>query len=581
MARRTIESIMAKKIPLNFYDIQSKQKKKSVFLVFFLFFFYFLAIGFISFVFVLSFGFILSKEALLSAAFLRKLLLFDAAVAILIATFHYVDARRFGAKFILKRLDARAPDLSDRYHQRFANTVDEMRIASGMPKVKPHVIPSFAVNSMAVISADDTPNVIVTEGLLAEFTRDELQAVVAHELAHILRGDTFYITLVCSLANFFERLRQAIEPEPTSHSYKSQPKGGGAVAHLMVYMAVFISNILMHLLSTLISRQREILADAAAVELSRNPKALGRAIYKAHLKNSFVGDFNVAYSPLFIVPPESKGSESDGFFARVFNSHPPLMRRIRLLANMLKTRPARIIQEVWEIQKKREKARTVVSSLEETSKGERIPAEQPEESAEQEGKVWSIQDRKGSWLGPYSLEELLSARSFFPLAKVKNMPEEIEARAREFPQIRAAIRKIRKRQFIDPGKQNKCPRCRVSLKGGYYEGVPMKICPQCSGKLVDSTFKERIITRKEIKFSDYLVQKARDFKNSFMQNPFQIKKIAFEKSTRISCPSCGSRMVPRPYSLHYVIPVDKCMSCNKIWFDADELEILQILIEGR
>jgi heat shock protein HtpX len=571
---------MAKKIPFNFYEIQSKQKKKSVFLVLFLFIFYFLAIGFISFIFVLSFGLILSKEALLSANFLKKLLLFDAAVAIIIATFHYLDARRFGAKFILKRLDARAPDLSDRYHQRFANTVEEMRIAGGLPKVNPHVIPSFAVNSMAVISTDDTPNVIVTEGLLAEFTRDELQAVVAHELAHILRGDTFYITLVCSLANFFERLRQAIEPESSSYRHHTHPRGGGAVTHLMVYAAVFISNILMHLLSTLISRQREILADAAAVELSRNPKALGRAIYKAHLKNSFIGDFNATYSPLFIVPPESQGSESDGFFARVFNSHPPLMRRIRLLANMLRTRPARIIQEVWEIQKKREKARTVQSSPEEIPKGKRIPGTQPEEGAAQEGKVWSVQDRQGNWQGPYSLEELLSSRSFFPLAKVRNMQEDIEARAREFPQIRDAILKIRKRQFIDPGKQNKCPRCRVSLKSGYYEGVPMKICPQCSGKLVDTTFKERVITRKEIKFSDHLIQKARDFKNNYLQNPTQIKKIAFDISSRISCPSCGSRMVPRPYSLYYVIPVDKCMSCYKIWFDADELEILQILIEG-
>lgn len=575
------DSIKLRRIPSNFYDIQSKQKKKSVFLVLFLFIFYFLAIGFITVVFAVSFGLILSKETLLSADFLRKLLLFDAAVSIIIAIFHYMDARRFGAQFILKRLDARPPDLSDRYHKRFANTVEEIRIASGMPEVKPHVIPSFAVNSMAVISANDTPNIIVTEGLLAEFRRDELQAVVAHETAHILRGDTFYITLVCSLANFFERFRQAIEPETSSHSHFAQTRGSGAAVHFLIYTAVFISNVIMHLLSTLISRQREILADAAAVEFSRNPKALAQAIYKAHLKNSFIGDFNLTYSPLFIVPPESAGSESEGFFARLFNTHPPLMKRIRLLANMIKTRPARIIQEVWAFQKKREKARTLVSSREETPQGKEIPAALPEDSAGKEEKVWSVQDRQGNWEGPYSLEELLSARSFFPLAKVKNLEEEIEARAREFPQIRDAIRKIRKRQFINPAKQNKCPRCRVSLKSAYYEGVPVQICPQCSGKLVASTFKERIITRKEIKFSDYLIQKAREFMNDFMQHPFQVKKIVSRRSENISCPSCGSRMIPRPYSLYYVIPVDKCLSCQKIWFDADELEILQILIEGR
>jgi len=565
---------MMKRLPLNFYEVQRKQKRKSFFLLLFLFLFYFFAIGLISLVFIVSFGLILSKEALLSGVFLRKLLVFDAALSIIIASFHYLDARKFGANFILKRLDAQPPDLSDRYHKRFANTVDEIRIASGLPKVNPHVIPSFAINSMAVISADDTPNVIVTEGLLSEFTRDELQAVVSHELAHILRGDTFYITLVCSLANFFEKIRQAIEPESYTPRHPSQVEGGG-VPHLFIYIAVFFSNMTMHLLSTLISRQREILADAAAVELSRNPKALARAIYKAHLKNSFVGDFNVTYSPLFIVPPESAGSDSEGFFANLFNTHPPLMKRIRLLASMLRMRPARIIQEVWEIQKKREKARTLVSSWEEAIEAGSSTASTAEE------KVWALRDQQEKWQGPHSLEELLTAQSFYPYVLVKNLQEGIEARAKEFPQIREAMLRIRKKIFLDPTKQNRCPRCQITLADSYYEGVPVKICSQCGGKLVSSTFKERIITRKEVKFSEYLMNKAHIFKQQFMENPALMRKINLQSAEKILCPSCGSRMVLRPYSLHYVIPVDKCFSCQKIWFDADELEILQILIEGR
>jgi heat shock protein HtpX len=571
---------MTKRLPLNFYEVQRKQKRKSFFLLLFLFLFYFLAIGFISLVVIVSFGLILSKETLLSGVFLRKFLVFDTALSIIIATFHYLDARKFGASFILRRLDAQPPDLSDRYHKRFANTVDEIRIASGLPKVSSYIIPSFAINSMAVISADDTPNVIVTEGLLSEFTRDELQAVVSHELAHIIRGDTFYITLVCSLANFFEKIKQAIEPESNAPRHPSQAEGGG-IPHLLLYIAVFFSNLVMHLLSTLISRQREILADAAAVELSRNPKALARAIYKAHLKNSFVGDFNVTYSPLFIVPPESVGSDSEGFFANLFNTHPPLMKRIRLLANMLRMRPARVIQEVWEIQKKREQARTLVSSLEEAVPTGGSAVSSAEEKVRQEEKVWVLRDQQGKWQGPHSLEELLIARSFYPYVLVKNMQEGIEARAKEFPQIREAMLRIKKKKFLDPTKQNRCPRCQITLVDSYYEGVPIKICLQCNGKLVSSTFKERIITRKEVKFSEYLMNKARVFKQQFMENPTLMRKINLQSPERVLCPSCGSRMVLRPYSLHYVIPVDKCLACQKIWFDADELEILQILIEGR
>ncbi|MGB2763058.1 MAG: zinc metalloprotease HtpX [Candidatus Aminicenantaceae bacterium] len=564
---------------LDFYEIQRQQKQKSLILLLILILFYFFAIGFISIIFLISFGLILSKAELLSGTFLTKLFLFNVAVSVLIAAFQFFEAKKLGAKFIIKRLEARPPDLSDRYHKQFVNTLDEIRIASGLPKVTPYVLPSFAINSMALISADDIPNVFVTEGLLAEFTRDELQAVVSHELAHIIRGDAFYITLVCSLANFFERLRQFLEPE--IHSYKGtvQTERGGA-AQVPVFFAITLPALVMHLLSTLISRQREILADAAAVELNRNPRALARAIYKAHLKNSFVGAFNLTYSPLFIVPPESKG-ESDGFFARLFNSHPPLMKRIKLLSNMVKTSPARIIEEVWEIQKKREEARTLLHSREETVEGSAEKSTEKEKTDQEEAKVWAICDPKGKWQGPYALDELLFIRFFTPLIRVKNIQEGIEAPAREFPQIRNAIRNIRKKKPIYPARQNLCPRCFIPLKESFYEGVAIKFCPQCKGKLVESMFKERFIARKEVAFSKHLIEKAHEFKKKFMLNPVHTKKISDLKFQKLLCPNCGSRMLPRPFSYQYVIPVDKCFSCYKIWFDADELEILQILIEER
>lgn len=448
-----------------------------------------------------------------------------------------------------------------------------------MPKVTPYIIPSFAINSMALMEANNTPSILVTEGLLAEFTRDELQAVVAHELAHVLRGDTFYITLVCSLANFFERLRHAAEPETEAAGPPGQHRqsGGGAV---LLFIALTISSFIMHLLSMLISRQREILADAAAVEFSRNPRALARAIYKAHLKNSFVGDFNLTYSPLFIVPPRSKG-DYESFFGRTFNSHPPLMRRVKLLADMVPTKPAQIIEEVWEIQKNREDARDVLLAQEERRKTEDLQKPQEVETQSQESKFWSIKDAKGTWQGPFSLEELLFLPFFTPLIPIKNHQEGIVAQAREFPQIRAARQKILRKKPVDPSRQNRCPRCRITLKETFYEGVPLKVCPDCQGKLIDSALVDRIVARKEIAFSENLVQKARTFRDEYMLNPTQTKKINPEVSPKIFCPNCGSQMLLRAYNYYYVIPVDKCLSCHKVWFDSDEMEILQILIEHR
>jgi Zn-dependent protease with chaperone function/Zn-finger nucleic acid-binding protein len=563
----------------DFYETQRKQWKKSLFLLLVLFVFYFCAIGFITFVFLLSFGVFFAETLFPTSESLMTIFLILAGIAILLAAFHFYDARMFGAKFIRKRMQAVPPDLFDRYHKQFANTVEEIRLATGLPRVTPYIIPSFAINSMALMEANKTPSILVTEGLLADFTRDEIQAVIAHELAHVLRGDTFYITLVCSLANFFERLRQAAEPEAetTGPPGQNQQSGGGAV---LLFLALTISSFFMHLLSTLISRQREILADAAAVEFSRNPKALARAIYKAHLKNSFVGDFNLTYSPLFIVPPRSKG-DYESFFGRAFNSHPPLMRRVKLLADMVPTKPAKIIEEVWEIQKNRENARDILLAQDERRKEGDSPKLQHEEASAQENKFWSIKDAKGTWQGPYSLEELLFLPFFTPLIPIKNQQEEVVAQAREFPQIRDARRRILKKKPIDPTRQNQCPRCRVKLKETFYEGVPLKVCSDCYGKLIDSALVDRIVARKEIDFSEKLEEKARTFRDEYMLNPTQTKKINPNVSPKIYCPNCGSQMLLRAYNYYYVIPVDKCLSCHKIWFDSDEMEVLQILIEHR
>lgn len=561
----------------DFYAVQRRQWQKTLFLFLILMVFYSLFIGLLSSAALITLGFFVEDLTFFSQNNLTVFLLVVLVLSFMIAAFHFYDAKMFGARFIRKRLQARAPDKSDRYHQRFINTVEEIRIAGGLPEVSAYILPIFAVNSLALMERNNQPSVLVTEGLLADFTRDELQSVVSHELAHILRGDTFYITLVCSLANFFEKIRQALEPEDTSPAFisKRSSRGGGP---LLLYLATTISSIFMHLLSTLISRQREILADAAAVELCRTPKALARSIYKAHMKNSFVGDFIETYSPLYIVPPESKGI-TDGFFSRLFNSHPPLMSRIERLAVMANTSSRNIIGEIFEIQKNREKARLILDSGETRVASSEEPSK--EDDAFQEDKIWAIRSPKGKWLGPMSLEETLYHKTFSPLIWTMNIPEGIEAPAREFPQIQFALRHLWHKRPVRSSRHNRCPRCRISFHDVFYEGVPVKHCPGCEGKLVDSKVMDRLISRKEIGFSPRLKEIAEEFRSRYMFNPIRTIKINASRSPVIFCPSCGSKMLPRPYSYHYVLPVDKCLHCGKIWFDMDELEILQVLIEDR
>jgi len=586
------------KRPRDFYEIQERERRRSLLLFAAVLVFHGAALGLVGLAFLATFGLIAGHGPLASPGFWPRFLLFDLAVASIVAFLHFKDARKNGPRVILKRLQAATPDASDRYHVQFLNTLDEMRIAAGLPRVNGYVLPSFAVNSIAVIEEDGTPAVAVTEGLLAEGTRDELQAVAAHEVAHIARGDAFYLTLVCSLANLFETFKDALGAAAEDEGADGRPpRRGGGFPPVLFYAAVALSALVMRLLSMLVSRERELLADAAAVEICRSPEALARIIYKAHIKNSFVGDFTLSYAPLFIVRPDARDTP-DNLWGRIFSSHPPLMTRLGALAAMVRKKPEALIDAVWEEEQTREAARGVLHSYEEARKEQldlfagRPAPDAPAAAAE--ARIWLLAAgpaaRGGpvvagagdkAWEGPFTLAELLCRPRFSAIMRVKNTQEGIVALAREFPQVRIALHNLARKKPLEPGRQNLCPRCRVPLSEAFYEGVAIHVCGRCGGRLVDAAAVDRIVARRELAFSEPLREKARRFRETVVRNPLRRQKIESALAADVPCPACGFRMAARPYNYQYFVPVDKCLSCSKIWFDADELEVLQVLIEDR
>jgi Zn-finger nucleic acid-binding protein len=251
------------------------------------------------------------------------------------------------------------------------------------------------------------------------------------------------------------------------------------------------------------------------------------------------------------------------------------MSRIDRLAGMAHKDAAAVIEEVWDLQKNRQDHRRVLVSEEEYRSGLR----DSRENGASADKLWLIQDDKERWIGPLSLGDLLLNPYFMMSRRVKNLQEHIEARASEFPVIREAVRGERhKKPAAGPGR-NFCPRCRLPLGDFFYEGVPVKVCRQCLGKLVEASAMERILARREFTFSPELIKKAEDFKRQFLTNPIKAQKLKDKESPPGPCPSCGYRLVSRPYNYQFFLPVEKCLACNKIWFDEDELEMLQVLIE--
>lgn len=576
------------KPPRDFYEIQQRQRRRSLPLFAAVLAFHFILVGFIGLALLATFGLVAGTGFLSSPSFWPRFLLADLAVALIVAFLHFQDARRNGPRVILRRLQAATPDVADRYHVQFLNTLDEIRLAAGLPRVNAYVLPSFAVNSLAVIDTDGTPAVAVTEGLLAEGTRDELQAVAAHELAHIARGDAFYLTLVCSLANLFETFKDALGSVAEDEGDVRPESKGGGFPPVLFYGAVAMSSLVMRLLSLLVSRERELLADAAAVELCRSPEALARVIYKAHIKNAFVGDFTSSYAPLFIVPPDAR-DVPDTLAGRIFSSHPPLMTRLGALAAMVGKKPEALIESVWEEERTRDQARGVLHSYEELRKPQLELFAGPAKAAASgapgpgdEARVWMLAaSGERPWEGPYTIAELLSRPRFSALMKVQNTQEGVEALAREFPQIRIALHNLARKKPLAPGRENLCPRCRVPLVETFYEGVAVRVCQRCGGKLVDAASVDRIVARREVDFSEPLREKARRFREESVRNPLRRQKIESALAAGVPCPGCGFRLAARPYNYQYFVPVDKCLSCEKIWFDADELEVLQILIEDR
>lgn len=496
--------------PLDFYELQKQQRTKSLAVLAVLLLFAAFALGILLLIVWTAVGAISGRLPFMAPGFWLRFWIVDGILAVLLAAVQYHDARKFGGAFILKRLGAQLPDRADRYHLMLENIVEEIRLAAGLPKVKAYVLPDGAVNSLAVIEPDTTPAVAVTEGMLAEFTRDELEAAVAHELAHIARGDAFVLTLVCSTANAFERLREMLEPdvEAAACTPGNRPRADGSILGAIAALSSFVVS----LLGMLVSRERELLADAAAVELGRSPAALARAIHKAYVRNSFVGDFNRTYGPLFIVPPRSK-PETRGFWTRLASTHPPVAQRIAILAEMAHTTPRALLAQIEETQSGRERAKIVFPALAEL----RRDGTRPE---------------NGAW------------------------PEKSAA-----------------------SSAGQCPRCLIPLTASLYEGVPVKICGRCLGKLVHQDYINRILARTEIAFSPALVKQAEDFAGTALWNPLKKQKHGDKTAPPPPCPACGYGLASRPYNYQYFLPVERCLNCERVWFDADELEILQILVE--
>ncbi|MHB1412075.1 MAG: zinc metalloprotease HtpX [Thermoleophilia bacterium] len=221
------------------------------------------------------------------------------------------------------------------------NVVEEMAIASGNPVPAVYIIDDPAPNAFATGRDPQHSSIAVTSGLLAKMNREELQGVVAHEMSHVRNYDILFATLVgimvgaiALMADFF--LRWSI----FGGARRNENDNNGTIGVILLVAALvlaILAPIAARMVQLVISRKREYLADASAVKLTRNPNGLASALEKIAADKEVLVEANRATAHLYIAQPIKKfENRSRG----LFDTHPPIQERIRILRAMAHEVPA-------------------------------------------------------------------------------------------------------------------------------------------------------------------------------------------------------------------------------------------------
>jgi len=242
----------------------------------------------------------------------------------------------FSDKIILTISGAREADRKKDFH--FYTTTENLALASGLPKPKLYVIQDSAPNAFATGRDPKHAVVCATTGLLEKLNRTELEGVVAHELSHIKNYDTRLLSVVAVLVGMVALLGDMFLRAQWLGGRKNREDNGGNLAALFFVIGIIfalLSPIVSQLIQLAISRRREFLADAGSVALTRQPSGLISALKKISADTEPLEAANKATAHLYIVSPfKAKEKRSVGWFAGLFNTHPPVVERIQALRAM-------------------------------------------------------------------------------------------------------------------------------------------------------------------------------------------------------------------------------------------------------
>ena len=248
-------------------------------------------------------------------------------VAFLMAGVMNFGSYWFSDKIVLRMYNAR--EITREVHPSFYGMVERLAGRAGLPMPKVYIIPDDSPNAFATGRNPDHAAVAATEGILRVLTPEELEGVMAHELAHVKNRDILISTVAATLAGAISMIGNMLQWGAMFGAGRSDDEEGGGIGGMIGSLAMaIIAPIAAMLIQMAVSRSREYLADASGAEICGHPLALAGALGKLQMASQAIPmlDARPATAHMFIVNPLTAGG-----LASLFSTHPPMEERIARL----------------------------------------------------------------------------------------------------------------------------------------------------------------------------------------------------------------------------------------------------------
>ncbi len=218
-----------------------------------------------------------------------------------------------------------AKEITKKENPRFYNIVENLSITTGLPMPKVYIIDDQAPNAFATGRDPKHASVAATTGLLDIMDDKEVTAVMAHEMSHVknydIRVSMIVFGLVCVVG-----LISDLAFRMMFYGDRRRNDEGSPVGYALVILAAILAPLFASIAQMAVSRQREYLADASAVNITRYPEGMIDALKKLQSHSQPMKSQNIATEAMYINNPLRKG-----FFSNLFSSHPPIEKRIERL----------------------------------------------------------------------------------------------------------------------------------------------------------------------------------------------------------------------------------------------------------